>query len=134
MGSKNASTVLSIGLTTKPEKLQFGPDNRLENYNYWACLDINDPLKWSKKQSMILINEKGNYTAPFKTCTMVALTLIYLRSPSPSANALTNFTYSTATGYPGSSATSLSLNLVALNPFENSILAMVLAVILAFLL
>lgn len=135
MGSKNDSTVLSIGLTTKPEKLQFDSFGRLQNYNYWACLDINDPQGRSRIQAMILINKRGNNTAPYNTCTKVSLTMVYQQSEGASTNGLANSTTpNSQSTFPATSRTSLNLALAVYYASGNSLFTIGLAAILALLL
>lgn len=81
MGStKNNTIVLAIGYTVKPEVLRFDDDDRLINWNYWACLNVHDPRGLSTVMPMIYLTGRNNFTAPFKTCTQVALTIIPLGS------------------------------------------------------
>lgn len=78
MGPRNESTILSIGLTVKPEPLNLDANNKLLNYNFWACLNIDDPMGYSAKRAMIFITARGNNTAPFRACTRVSLTMVYV--------------------------------------------------------
>lgn len=79
MGStENNTIILAIGYTVKPEVLRFDDKGRLINWNYWACLNVPDPKGLSSIMPIIYLTNRGNQTAPFKTCTLVALTMVPL--------------------------------------------------------
>lgn len=81
MGStKNNTIVLAIGYTVRPESLSLNDKGRLLNWNYWACTNVHDPKSLSSKMPMIYLTNKDNFTAPYKTCTLVALTMVPLGS------------------------------------------------------
>lgn len=62
----------AVGPLITPVKLEVA-DGAIDNYQFWACLNTNDPYNYSTKDRVILVNEKGNSTAPSSECISVKI-------------------------------------------------------------
>lgn len=131
MGPKNQSTILAIGLTVKPEAMQFGANYRLINYNYWACLNINDPIGYSRRETMIFITSRSNATAPHTSCTRVWLTMNFC--PQNTTNCQLPGTQPAFNSNFGSSTVSnQGLNLKSALIYQHSVYALIISALLAY--
>lgn len=63
---------LAIGPAVTPEALKLDKD-KITNYNFWACSNVQDPYNYSQSTPVIVVNGRGNDTAPFASCKKVEL-------------------------------------------------------------
>lgn len=96
---------LAIGPAINPEPLSLASNDRISNYNFWACYNTNDPYNYSNSTQVIIITDVLATTQPFPSCTKVDL---FKRGPLPSAsstsggissNSWSNGTYTSYTTY-----------------------------------
>ncbi|WPK26942.1 hypothetical protein PUMCH_004311 [Australozyma saopauloensis] len=65
----------AVGPAVTPANLEI-VDNKITNWNFWACYDTSDPYNYSAKNRAIVVNEKGNSTAPGSQCIPVFITVL----------------------------------------------------------
>lgn len=72
----------AIGPAVTPVALTLDGD-KITNYNFFLCNDVNDPYNYSKTQQILAVNDAGNSTAPFPNCQAVQL---YKKAASSSSS------------------------------------------------